>query len=119
MTDGTPLGRWIAGTLRLGTLAAVLALGVGLVASILGGDAGRAGRGGARPIGDVVAAGGAEAVLAGGMLTLAGLPLAVLAVTAAGFARAGERRRALTTLVVLALLAASLMAGIALAPSAS
>ena len=108
MSDHGPAGRLgtrIAALLRAGTLLAVAVVGTGFVVALVGADRGS----GARPIVDLVAAGGADALIAVGLLGLTLLPLGVLAVAAATFRTEGERRYLLSSLATLGLLVGGLL----------
>jgi hypothetical protein len=96
----------IARPLRAGTLVAVAVTGVGLVASL--GQPVEIARD-LVPLLDALAAGGALAIIALGLLVLCLVPLALALSAAAAFARRGERRYLAGSLVVIALLAASLL----------
>ena len=100
------LGRRIATLLRTGTLVAVAAVAAGFVIALVGGDAGA----GPRPVTELVGAGGADAVIAAGLLGLTLLPLGVLGLAAVTFGAEGERRYLVSSLVTLALLVAGLVA---------
>lgn len=108
-----PLARWIATVLRLGTLAAVAVIAVGLVWATIAGQP----RGGTRPVIDEISAGGGDGVTAVGLLALTLLPILMLCLAAAAFRRAGEPRMVLTTLGVGALIVASLVAAAVIGPS--
>lgn len=108
------LGARIAALLRAGTLLAVAAVGAGFVIVLVSGESGP----GARPVLQLVAAGGPDALIATGLLGLTALPLGVLGVAAATFAAEGERRYLASSLATLGLLVASLVtAAIVAAPS--
>lgn len=108
------LGPRIAALLRAGTLVAVAVVGTGFVIALVSGESGL----GARPVLQLVGAGGADALIAIGLLGLTALPLGVLGVAAATFATEGERRYLASSLVTLGLLVASLVtAAIVAAPS--
>ncbi|MBW3613037.1 MAG: DUF1634 domain-containing protein [Chloroflexi bacterium] len=92
--------------LRTGTLLAVAMVSAGFVLSLAAGGEGP----GARPIGDLLAVGGADALTTAGLLALTMLPLAVLVVAAVTFAAERERRYLLSSLATLALLVAGLVA---------
>lgn len=105
------LGTRIARVLRIGTLAAVVTVAVGYVLALVGGGAGP----GPRPLGELLGAGTADAIIAVGLLGLTLLPFAVLAVAASTFVAQGERRYVGATLVTLALLVGSVAAAALLA----
>lgn len=105
------LGRGIATVLRGGTLVAVAAIGIGYVAILVTGE-----DPGAVPLLELVSDGGAPALLGLGLLGLILIPAVSLGVAALGFRQRGEDRRVATSLAVLALLVASLVVAIALAP---
>lgn len=100
------LGTRIAMILRTGTLVAVAMVSVGFVLSLVSGGEGP----GARPIGELLAVGGADALTTAGLLVLTLLPLAVLVVAAVTFAAERERRYLLSSLATLALLVGGLVA---------
>lgn len=99
------LGPRIAAILRLGTLAAIAAVAGGWVLGLVGGGDGP----GARPIDELLAEGGADALAAGGLLLLTLLPFGVLLTAAHTFWADGERRYLVASLITVALLAASLV----------
>jgi uncharacterized membrane protein len=101
-----PVRSLVARPLRYGTLVAVAVIAVGLLASL--GQPVEIERDPV-PLLDAVAAGGGEAVTAIGLLLLCLVPLAVTLAAAAAFARRGEPRYLGTSLLVAALLAASLI----------
>ena len=105
------LGRGIAAVLRVGTLVAMAAIGIGYVATLLGGE-----DPGPRSLVHLVGDGGAPALLGVGLLGLTVIPAVALGVAAAGFRQRGEDRRVATALAVLLLLLASLAVAIALTP---
>jgi hypothetical protein len=117
VTAGPPggrLGARIAAVLRIGTLVAVAAVATGFVIALFG----RAEGLGARPVLDLVGAGGADALITLGLVGLTLLPFGVLAVAALTFGTHGERRYLLSSLATLGLLVASLVAAALLtAPS--
>jgi uncharacterized membrane protein len=104
------LGSGIAAVLRIGTLLAIGAIGIGFVMLLVSGA-----DPGSPSLLDLLGGGGAPALVGFGLLGLTLLPLVVLAVAAVGFRRLGERRLVLTSLVVLILLLASLATAIVLA----
>ena len=108
------LGRGIAAILRVGTALAVLVIGIGfLIASMTGLPSN-----GPRPLTDFFIDGGPDTQIAVGLFALTLLPLVATGYAARAFAANGERRQLVTTLVVVALLAASLaVAAILGAPS--
>lgn len=99
----------IGAVLRFGTLAAIAAVGIGYLLLLESGDAP-----GAQPLLELLREGGGGAVVGIGLLVLTLLPIGVLVVASVGFSRRGERRGLVVTLVVLALLALSLVAGVVL-----
>ena len=109
----TELGEEIAAILRVGTILAVLVIGIGFLVASMTGLPSR----GARPLTDYVTRTGPDTPIAIGLVGLTLLPLVVLAFAARGFARSGERERLVTTLVVLALLAASLVVSVLIGPT--
>ena len=100
------LGRRIATLLRTGTLVAVAAVAAGFVIALVSGHPGP----GARPVTELIGAGGADAVISVGLLGLTLLPLGVLGLAAATFGAEGERRYLVSSLVTLGLLVAGLVA---------
>jgi hypothetical protein len=105
------LGRGIAAVLRVGTLVAMAAIGIGYLALLATGeDPGR------RTLINLVGRGGAPALLGLGLLVLTLVPAVALGVAAAGFRQGGEDRRVATALAVVALLLGSLVVAIAVAP---
>lgn len=112
--ERTELGEGIAAILRIGTILAVLVIGIGsLVASMTGLPST-----GARPLTDYLTRTGPDAPIAVGLLGLTLIPLVVLAYAARGFARSGEREHFVTTLVVATLLVASMAVAIVIGPAA-
>jgi uncharacterized membrane protein len=108
-----PLGRRIATVLRGGTIVAVAAVGVGFVLSLVAPDPDP----GARPLVDLIAAGGPDAFTAVGMAALTLVPVAMLAVAAVTFLRGGERGRFLISVAVAGMLLVSLAAAALFLPS--
>ncbi len=102
--SGRDLGPGVAAALRVGTLLAVAAVAAGLIAALLGADP----TPGPTPVLDLLAGGGADAIIAAGLLGLTLIPVAALGVALAAFVGSGERSRAALTAVVLVLLASSL-----------
>jgi hypothetical protein len=105
-TSPDPVRTLIARPLFYGTLVAVAIIGIGLVASL------------SQPVEiqrepvpllDAVTAGGGTAIAAIGILVLCLVPLAVGLAAAVAFARRGEPRYLASSLLVVALLAASLI----------
>ena len=96
----------IAAVLRLGTLAAVVVIGIGYLMLLASGDAP-----GTQPLLELLPGGGGGAVVGIGLLGLTLLPVGVLAVAATGFWRRGERRELALSLLVLGLLVAGVVAG--------
>ena len=108
------LGRGIAAILRVGTGLAILVIGIGFVIASMTGLPSQ----GARPLTDYFVDGGRDTQIAAGLFALTLLPLVATAYAAWIFAERGERRQLVTTLIVLALLAGSLVvAAILGAPS--
>jgi uncharacterized membrane protein len=104
------LGRGIAAVLRIGTLVAIAAVGLGYLLVLASGE-----EPGSPPLLALLQAGGPSALIGIGLFGLTLLPMVVLVVAAAGFRRLGERRLVLTSLVTLILLLASLVTAVALA----
>lgn len=100
------LGPPIAATLRWGTIAAVVAIGIGFVLAIVT----AAPSPGPRPLVEQLADGPPDALIVAGLLGMTLIPAAVLATAAVGFIRLGERRQVMVTVGVLALLVVSLVA---------
>lgn len=98
----------IAGVLRLGTLVAIAAVGIGYALTLLGGA-----RPGSTPLVTLLQGGGGPAIVGLGLFALTLLPAVVLGVAVVGLRRAGERRLAWTALVTLLLLLASLAVAVA------
>ena len=109
--DRDLLGPGIAAVLRVGTLVAMAAIGIGYVAIFLTGE-----DPGTETLVRLVAKGGATALLGLGLLGLTLIPAVALGVAVAGFRQRGEDRRVATALAVLALLLASLAVAVALTP---
>lgn len=105
------LAAGIAAVLRVGTLVAIGAVGVGYLAILASGE-----EPGSPSLVDLLGAGGAPALIGIGLLGLTMIPAGVLLVAAIGFRRQGERRRVVTALVVLALLLASLGTALIVTP---
>jgi len=105
------LGGGIAAVLRIGTLVAIAAVGVGYVAILASGE-----EPGSPALVELLGGGGAPALIGIGLLGLTMIPAGVLAVAAIGFWQQGERRRVATALVVLALLLASLATALLVTP---
>ncbi|HEX7172263.1 MAG TPA: DUF1634 domain-containing protein [Candidatus Limnocylindria bacterium] len=105
------LGGGIAAVLRIGTLVAIAAIGIGYVAILASGA-----EPGSPSLVDLLLGGGAPAVIGIGLLGLTMIPAGVLAVAAIGFWQHGERRRVAIALVVLALVLASLGTAILVTP---
>jgi uncharacterized membrane protein len=104
------LGKGIAAVLRIGTLLAIAAVGLGYLLVLVSGE-----EPGSPPLLALLQAGGPSAVIGVGLFGLTLLPMVVLVVAAAGFRRLGERRLVLTSLGALVLLLASLATAIMLA----
>ena len=107
------LGRGIAAILRIGTVLAVLVIGIGFVVASMTGLP----SGGSRPFIDYVTHSGPDTQIAVGLFGLTLLPLAVIGFAARIFARDGERQQLWTTLLVLALLVGSLAVAAVLGPA--
>ncbi len=103
--DAGELGRGIAAILRVGTIMAVLTIGVGFIVASMTGLPSRGGR----PLTDYLTVPGPDAPVAVGLFALTLLPMIAIAYAARAFARSGERHRLVMSLVVLALLGASLV----------
>ena len=102
----------VAVPLRVGMLAAVALVAIGLVMSWLApGDPSRTDR---APLFETILAGGAPAVTSLGLLLLTLVPLAVAIGAVIGFWRAGERRYLVGSAVVAGLLVASLLVSLLL-----
>jgi uncharacterized membrane protein len=112
-TRRTQLGEGIAGILRVGTILSVLVIGIGFLVASMTGLPSR----GARPLTDYLTRTGPDTPIAIGLAALTLLPLIALAYAARQFARDGERGRLVTTLVVIALLAASVVVSLLIGPS--
>lgn len=95
----------IAGVLRIGTLVSVGIIAVGYVLGLVGGFGD-----GQRPLLELIGGGGPLAIVGIGLLAMTLLPVGVLIAASIGFAQSGERGRMLTSLAVLGLLLASLVA---------
>lgn len=100
----------IAGVLRIGTLVSVGILAIGYMIGLAGGFGD-----GQRPLLELIGGGGPLTMLGIGLLAMTLLPVGVLAAASIGFARSGERGRMLTSMAVLGLLLASLVAAALLA----
>ena len=105
------LGSGIAAVLRVGTLVAIAAVGVGYLAILASGE-----DPGSPSLVDLLGGGGAPALIGIGLLGLTVIPAAVLVAAALGFWQQGERRRVATALIVLALLLGSLATAIVVTP---
>lgn len=113
---GERLSTLLALPLRIGTVAAVVLVAIGLVMSWLGPS--RPSSVEHQPLIDTIRAGGASAVTSVGLLLLTLVPLAVAMGAVIGFWRAGERRYLVGSAVVTGLLVASLLVSLLLlAPS--
>jgi hypothetical protein len=99
----------IAAVLRVGTVASIAAVAIGYTVLLASGD-----EPGTLPLLELVGAGGGAAAIGIGLLGLTLLPAGVLVVAAVGFMRRGERRNAVTALLVVGLLGAGLVAAILL-----
>jgi hypothetical protein len=109
--DRDLLGSGIAAVLRLGTLGTLGAVGIGYVVALVSGD-----DPGGRPLMELLGDGGGAALIGGGLLGLTLIPAGVMAVAAAGFRRRGEGRLVAATLLVFALLLASLAIALVVSP---
>lgn len=108
------LGQGIAAILRVGTVLAVLVVGIGFAVASMTGLPSK----GARPLTDFIVDTGPDTPIAAGLFALTVLPLIAIGYAARIFAADGERRQLATTVVVLALLVGSLVvAAIVGAPS--
>jgi uncharacterized membrane protein len=107
------LGTGIAAILRVGTILAVIVIGIGFVVASMTGLPSR----GARPLPELVLRAGPDAPIAVGLFALTLLPVATLAYAAFVFARHGERQRLLTTLAVLGLILAGLAVAAVVGPA--
>ena len=105
-TPPDPVRTLVALPLRYGTLVAVAVIVIGLLASL--GQPVEIEREPV-PLLDAAATGGASAVTAIGLLLLCLVPLAVSLAAVAAFARRGEPRYLASSLLVTALLTASLL----------
>ena len=103
--DAGELGRGIAAILRVGTIMAVLTISVGFIVASMTGLPSRGGR----PLTDYLTIPGPDAPIAVGLFALTLLPMIAIAYAARVFARGGERHRLAMSLIVLALLGASLV----------
>ena len=112
-TPRTTLGEGIAAILRVGTILAVLVIGIGFLVASMTGLPSR----GARPLTDYVTRTGPDTPIAIGLVALTLLPLVVLIYAARAFAGSGERERLITTLIVIALLAGSLVVTVLIGPA--
>ncbi|MDQ2689491.1 MAG: DUF1634 domain-containing protein [Chloroflexota bacterium] len=104
---GGRLGALIAAPFRVGTVAALAVVAVGLVLRWLGAATGvpRANA----PLVETIVGGGAVAITSVGLLLLTLVPLAVAIAATIGFWRTGERRYLVGSAVVTVLLVASLL----------
>ena len=107
------LGRGIAAILRVGTVLAVLVIGIGFVVASMTGLPSR----GPRPFIDYLTDSGPDTQIAVGLFALTLLPLVAIGFAARTFASSGERRELWTTLIVLALLVGSLVVAAVLGPA--
>lgn len=105
MPPSDPVRRLVALPLRYGTLVAVAVIAVGLLAGI--GQPVQIDRE-PMPLLDAVAAGGGPAIIGIGLLLLCLVPLAMALAAAVAFARRREPRYLASSVLVAALLAASL-----------
>ena len=95
----------IAAVLRIGTIVSVGIISIGYVLGLVGGFGD-----GQRPLLELIGGGGPLTMLGIGLLAMTLLPVGVLTAASIGFARSGERGRMLTSIAVLGLLLASLVA---------
>jgi uncharacterized membrane protein len=100
----------LAAILRIGTVVAVGIVAAGLAWSFVAGAAGVTDRGVLEHIG----AGGADALIAIGLIGLVLVPIVALGSAVATFAQAGERRSLGISATVLVLVLASLAAAVAI-----
>jgi hypothetical protein len=112
---GGELGRHIAIVLRVGTLAAVVALAAGYVIVAAGGASAPAGSSVLERLGD----GPGDALLVIGLLALTLTPLVAVLGATIDLVRAGERTRAMTAALVVVLLLVALVAAASLTGQAS
>ena len=98
--------------LRVGTVAAVALVAIGLIMSWL--DPSRATTGDHAPLVDTILAGGSPAVISVGLLLLTLVPMGVAIGALIGFWRAAERRYLVGSAVVAGLLVASLLVSLLL-----
>jgi hypothetical protein len=106
------LGAAIVRVLRAGTLIAVVGIGVGYVLA----TAGDRPEPGGRPVTELIAAGGGDAMIGAGLLVLILTPAVALATAALVLARCGERRSALVGFLVVTLLAGGVLVGALIGP---
>lgn len=100
----------IAIVLRIGTLVSVGIIAIGYVMGLAGGSGD-----GQRPLLELIGGGGSLTLVGIGLLAMTLLPVGVLIAASIGFAKSGERGRMLTSIAVLGLLLASLVAAAFLA----
>jgi len=100
--------------LRLGTLAAVVVIGLGLTWALWTATPGPSDL----TVVELIARGGPDALIALGLLALTLIPIAVVSVAAVVFARLGERRSVFIAAGVLVLLVVSLVASAVLGAAA-
>lgn len=110
--SGEGLSTLLALPLRIGTIAAVALVALGLIMSWLGPSQPSPGE--HQPLIDTLRAGGAPAVTSVGLVLLTLVPLGVAIGAVFGFARAGEQRYLIGSAVVAGLLVASLLVSLLL-----
>jgi hypothetical protein len=112
----TEVSGWgvVAAILRGGTIIAVVAIGLGLAWAVLT----AAPTSTDQTVVELIGAGGADALIAAGLLALTLVPIGALAATAWVFAVLRERRAVVVTVAVLVLLLASLAASAVLGATA-
>lgn len=104
---GDPLARWVSVTTGIGTAVSLTLVAVGLLLALVGGaEVTTAGGGLLDRIGD----GGPGSIISVGLLALVLTPAAQLAAAAIAFARRGEHRYLVVSLLVLVLLGAGIVA---------
>lgn len=110
------LGGWhaVATLLRIGTLTAVVAVGLGLAWALLTATPAAT----EMAVIELIARGGPDALIAIGLLALTLIPIAAVGTAAVVLARLGERRSLLVAAGVLALLVVSLVASAVIGASA-
>lgn len=104
----------VAALLRIGTLAAVVAIGVGLAWALMTATPAATDM----TVMELIANGGPDALIAIGLLGLTAIPIAAVGAAAVVFARLGERRSLIVAAGVLVLLVVSLVASAVIGASA-